>query len=273
MKTLWPKFKEDFRCPACNHADWSCRYSEKVYICMRIQSSRPSKDGGWYHKFSDDKKPSYIPARKSAPKVDPLTIKRVEKDLSLLAKELKVTEMSLKSLEVVWSNEYKAWLFPMRNGANEIIGWNRRYENGDKKIVAGTKAGLYIPQVEPIYDPLFICEGGSDTAALFDMGLQAIGRFNCNSGAEYIKAYCKINSIHRIVIIADHDSEKQKDGDKVLIPGRDGALKLKKEIGLMSVIVFPPSPLKDMRQALETLGERLARTMLLESVANRIWTK
>lgn len=271
MKSLWPKFTAQQPCPACKHHDWTCRHNGDVYICMRVQSPRPSRDGGWYHRF-DGEKPKYIPARKSTPQVDPLSVTTVKKDLSDLAHKLGVTKMSLEALEVVWSDEYGAWMFPMRNGNNEIIGWNRRYENGEKKIVAGTKGGLYIPQVEPIYEPFFICEGGSDTAAMYDMGLQAIGRFNVNSGAEYIKQYCRQNTITRVVIIADNDSEKNIK-DKILIAGRDGALKLKKEIGLMSCIIIPPPSCKDVRTMMAVMGRDATRNELLERVANRIWTK
>ena len=207
---------------------------------------------------------------KVPPRVNPLSISGVEKNLDVLAEQIKVSVYSLKALEVVWSDEYKAWLFPMRNGKNEIIGWNRRFENGEKRIVAGTNGGLYIPQIEPIYDLLFVVEGGSDTAAMLDMGLLAIGRFNVNSGAEYIKEYARINGAKRIVIVADNDELKQRPNGDTWRPGLDGARKLEKEIGSKAISIVVPNPYKDVRQMLNVLGARAARNMICDTALNKL---
>lgn len=270
MSNLWPKFSKERPCPACGRFDWTCRAGDRAFICMRVASDRPAKDGGYYHWY-DSAKPILPPPRlKIPPKptVNPNSVSGVEFNLDKLAGDLGVSEMSLKALGVVWSNQYHAWLFPMRNGGNELVGWNRRFENGEKKIVAGMKGGLYIPQTEP-QPTLFICEGGSDTAALFDMGLFGIGRFNVSSGAADLKKFLSTNKIYRAVIIADNDGIKKYNAGTGR-PGIEGALRLKKELGVASVIWMPPSPCKDVREFKKRGG---TASLILNDVSKKVWSK
>ena len=156
----------------------------------------------------------------------------------------------------------------MRNGKNELVGWNRRFENGEKKIVAGMKGGLYIPQVEP-QDMAFICEGGSDTAALFDMGLFGIGRFNVSSGLVDLKQFLSANKIYKAVIIADNDGIKKYNAGTGR-PGIEGALRLKKDLGVNSVIWMPPSPCKDVREFKKRGG---TASLIFNEIKNKVWSK
>ena len=58
-----------------------------------------------------------------------------------------------------------------------IIGINRRFRDGSKKHLKGTKRGLtYAEDWATTDGPILLPEGGSDTAALLTMGLAAIGR-------------------------------------------------------------------------------------------------
>ena len=269
MSTIWPKFSKEHPCPKCGHWDWTCRAGTKMFVCMRVESDRPNKDGGWLHFFDGGK--SFIPPRRfvppSAPRINPqsVVVKSCGEDL---AAELGVSMAALRTLGVGWSDQYGAWMFPMRNGSNEVVGWNRRYKNGEKKIVAGTKGGLYIPQID-VQETAFICEGGSDTAALLDLGFFAIGRFNVSSGAEDLKTFFSDNKIFRAVIIADNDSLKNLNGRKAR-PGIEGAIRLKKALGITSVIWQPPSPCKDVREFVKRGG---TRELILSDLRTKVWSK
>jgi len=238
-------------------------------LCQRVESNRPFAKGGWFH-FYDKQAPVRVPAPRFVPKKSVSSIKTTICGDDL-AKELGVSIESLKVLGVGWSNECSAWLFPMRNGQNEIIGYNRRFPNGDKRIVAGTSAGLYIPQVKPSEPKglLYICEGGSDTAALFDLGIFAVGRFNVNSGADFLREFIKLNKFNRLVIIPDNDEIKQL-GNKQGRPGILGAEKLKADLKMTSVIWMPPSPIKDVRQFKLRGG---TKQMIENEIKNKVWTK
>jgi phage/plasmid primase-like uncharacterized protein len=272
---IWPHATIKNPCPVCGKPDW-CSFGDRAAICRRVESSKPHLDrggnfDGWYH-FYDSARPQ-IPPRKwtpPRPAINPQTIKTKTCGEDL-AKELGVSMAALRTLGVGWSDQYQAWMFPMRNGKNEVVGWNRRFKDGSKKIVGGTKAGLYIPQMD-FFDeaqPVVICEGGSDTAALLDLGFFAIGRFNVSSGAEDLKEFFQANNIHRCIIISDNDERKNLNGRQGR-PGIEGALRLKKALKTKSVIWMPPTPCKDVRDFVNRGG---TKELILSDVKNKVWTK
>ena len=241
---------------------------------MRVQSNHAAKDGGWYHDYGD-KKPAYIPPKRTVPKVN-LDFEKYWNNLiirnpwsgDLMAEDLGVSYNSLVNLGMVKDEIEKAWAIPMRDGENKIIGIHLRCDDGSKKAVLGSRNGLFIPQVEP-QKFAYLPEGMSNTAALLTMGYYAIGRPSCNSGAEMLKVALKRLQISRIVIVADND-EVKANGQR---PGQDGAKKLKKDLGLMSVVFTPPSPLKDVRELLQKLGIESARNYINSSIQNKVWTR
>jgi hypothetical protein len=38
------------KCPICGRSDW-CTFADDIAICMRVESPRPSANGGWVHKL------------------------------------------------------------------------------------------------------------------------------------------------------------------------------------------------------------------------------
>lgn len=264
---IWPKFTKESPCPACGRADWTCRAGDRAFVCMRVESERSATDGGWYHSYASErpKIPARIKTYSTSVNLSTVKIKSCGEDLAV---ELGVSMKSLVALGVGWSDINNAWMFPMRNGKNEIVGYNRRFRNGEKKIMAGTKAGLYIPQIET-QPMVFICEGGSDTAALLDMGFFAIGRFNVSSGAEFLKEWFRINKIYQCVIIADNDELKKYAGGMGR-PGIEGATRLKADLGMKSVIWQPPSPCKDLREFKKRGG---TRELILSDLKNKVWSR
>ena len=282
INKIWPSFTRENPCPACGHwgNDWTCRAGDKVFVCMRVASNRTAKDGGFYHEYGE-KKPTYIPPKRSAPKVnldfDAMSKSfrswnEIESDIEELSESLGVSKESLNSLMVGWSQEHEAHTIPMRDGDNKIIGIHLRCDDGSKKAVVGSRNGLFIPQVEP-QKVAYLAEGASNTAALLTLGFFAIGRPSCNSGGEMLKVALKRLGVSRIVIVADNDCIKTAPDGRTFRPGQDGAKKLKKELGLMSVIFSTPSPCKDVRELLQKLGIESARNYITNSVAGKVWTR
>lgn len=274
MSKIWPHFTKKYPCPACGHFDWTCRAGETRFVCMRIQSDHPARDGGFYHSYGE-KKPTYIPPKQSVVKVvdfetmsDWLEISYSEQWLNVFSCGIGVSKESLKYLKVGWSSESQSWAIPMRDGDNKIIGIHLRCSDGTKKAVISSRNGLFIPQCEN-QNIAYLCEGASNTSALLTMGFFAIGRPSCNSGCEMLKVCLKRLGINCVVIVADNDCIKV-NGTR---PGQDGAKKLKKELGLMSVIFTAPSPLKDVRDLLIKLGRDDARQFIQSSVSQKIWTR
>jgi len=280
MSEIWPHFTKENPCPACGHHDWTCRAGTKAYICQRIGSQFPSKCGGFYHFYDDMPRPEIKPEpKRSAPKVETCfddfhknwLFNSDQLDLIKFSKSLDVSYDSIISLGACWAFANSAFGIPMRDGDNKIIGIQLRSDDGMKKCVTGSRGGLFIPQCET-QKIAYICEGASNTAALLTMGFFSIGRFNCNSGGDMLKIALKRLKINSVVLVADNDPLKFAN-DKTFRPGQDGVKKLKKELGLSSVIFSTPNPVKDVRQLLQKLGVESARNYIRSSIENKVWTK
>lgn len=64
-------------CPVCGKPDW-CGYTDTIAICMRVPSDRPSKNGGWVHRLTDDnwQGAEYNPGPKPTKRADIFTLDR-----------------------------------------------------------------------------------------------------------------------------------------------------------------------------------------------------
>lgn len=280
MSHLWPKFSKESPCPACGHWDYTCRAGNKVFVCMRVDSGRLNvnkdggSDGGWIHQYNGQR-PIYVGQPRIAPRR--INVESVSKTLNsteidTLAKQLGVSVESLKALDAAWSPKEQAWVFPMSNGAGEVVGFRTRYPDGEKRAITGSQGGLFIPDIEP-EEIAFLPEGPTDTAALLTMGFYAIGRPSCNSGTEFLRQTLKRLSIRRVVVVADNDEEKERPNGTKWRPGLDGAKRLKKDLGLMSVLWMPPNPIKDSRQLLNKAGVEKAKKMINDSLIGKTWNR
>ncbi len=151
------------------------------------------------------------------------------------------------------------WAIPERNAVGEVIGTAHRYPDGSKGFEKGGNRGLIMEWPLSAYagtsaaDPIFICEGASDTAALLGLGLCAVGVPMAGFGGAILAQVLKDR---HAVTVSDADSS-----------GRDGAGKIAAELmGSCSSVrlIKPPGDAKDARQAIiEGAGrsdfERLAR--------------
>ena len=251
-----PPFNE---CPICGKPD-HCLLQEDgtAAICTRISQGGTkvgTQDAGWLHKLTADpnwKRPN-LPPKKFEPEKIPnwfLLVQQCQNnlpDLSGLSKELGVSALSLSRLNVGWFR--KCYTFPMRNGQNKFVGIRMRAKKG-KFAIEGGKNGIFWPLgvFAESREPLFICEGPTDTAALLDLGFEAIGRASCNTGKNYIIEM--IESKDRIVIImGDKDEAKFKPDGEAYYPGQEGAIQLAADLKehVRHVRIIKPPKQKDIR--------------------------
>ena len=267
-------------CPVCGHGDW-CVVSLDggTAICMRTQSDKPNTNGGWIHVLKRIPPPSrrvYVapPVRKRLfdaeramagfrEEFEQYGDKDIFDSAIEIGEELGIAGATVDRLLVGRSRFYNAWAFPMRDGLGKIVGIRLRgYGSSDKWSVAGSRDGLF-------YDPtltaevsvsggvkgreIVICEGASDCAAAYAIGLPCVGRSSCMTGGDDLLVLLKRLMVSRVTIIADNDSYKPRivrspSGAPMRVnwrPGLEGAEALAKKLKRTYRIVAPPK--KDLR--------------------------
>ncbi|MDE2100099.1 MAG: hypothetical protein KGL39_22785 [Patescibacteria group bacterium] len=194
--------------------------------------------------------------------------KRVDLDLLQLANALIVSHEALQSLSAAYCAEKKAWAFPMTGKDGKWCGVRLRNAEGFKWAVSGSSNGVFLPDTEP--QPIaYLPEGPTDTAACLTLGLFAIGRPSCNTGVEELKSNLARLGIRKVVIISDNDNLK-RIGNREGRPGIEGALRLKKELRMLSVVWMPPGKIKDVREFLKRGG---TRQLIENEISKKPWTK
>src|SRR4051794_41167507 len=55
VQAEWTRVRPDRPCPKCERTDWcSLAADDSAVICMRVESDRPTKNGGWLHRLAED---------------------------------------------------------------------------------------------------------------------------------------------------------------------------------------------------------------------------
>ncbi|MHC4618378.1 MAG: hypothetical protein ACYTEQ_11570 [Planctomycetota bacterium] len=263
-------------CPVCSKPDWCLVAKDgSAAICARTEqgSIKRCGDAGWLHVLRENvhnvphvhgssaKKRKLVrivtsPHERREDFEPPVKKYQEQLDqhrLNLLAEQLGVSAESLMRLKAGWDGQ--AYTFPMSDAEGRIIGIRRRFLDGRKVSVTGSRTGLFVPATQPADGVLVIVEGESDLAAALTLGFAAIGRPNCNSKIE-MTAKCA-RGYSEIAIISDNDAA-----------GRNGAEKLAEALVLYypSVkIVCPPEGIKDLRQ---WLAAGLSRPTLQQTISN-----
>ena len=250
-------------------------------ICFRVESDRPHDKGGWVHVLKRTLPPprNFAPVRRTRPQL--VDMERVMQGFwrefegthpqeggraatFYLSEDLWLDADALRRLTPGRAEFYKAWAFPMRDGDGKVVGVRlREYASGRKWSVSGSKDGLF-------YDPdmdaaetvshgmkgreIVICEGATDCAAGYEIGLATVGRSSCNTGVEHLKRLCERLRVSRVTIVTDNDLFKERTTRAagmapvrtVWRPGIEGAERLARELGRMYRLVTPPK--KDLRE-------------------------
>ncbi len=249
-------------CPVCKKPDWCRVFGDGWVECMRVQSDRPAKSGGFMHRPGESgANHSHL---RPPPKWQPPTINatKLMRDwlaattptaLAEFATSLGVSTPSLVAVGAAWAAPHAAWAFPMCDGYGNVVGIRLRNERG-KFAVRGSRQGVFLASV-PAQKTLFVCEGPTDTAAAVELGLFAVGRPNCCCGGAEIKVFARRYDCRRVVIISDNDK-----------PGLDGARKVGGELKLPFAVYVPPA--KDVREFVRLGG---TRAMIENTLNNTIW--
>lgn len=185
--------------------------------------------------------------------------------LDQLAGTLKVSSEALRRLHVGWKAENRrldretgkwfddgpAWTFPERDAQGRVIGIQRRFVNPtlEKKVIAGSRRGLYLPDGwSEMPGPVIVPEGASDVAALLSVGRCAVGRPNVRAGIDLLVEL--FGDEAREVVVAGENDEKL-DGTW---PGRAGAVRVSEaladRLGRAVKRLMPPPGFKDLRDLL-----------------------
>lgn len=179
-----------------------------------------------------------------------------------LASQLGVSCESLRWLGVGFDGS--AFMFPMQDAMDKCIGIHRRFPDGKKLCLKGSRLGLFCPEGKADYQTLLICEGVSDTAAALTLGFKAIGRPGCSQCVPMTVQWCAERGISEGIIFSDNDSSGI---------GLEGAKELCKE--LISVvpkvkIIAPPPLYKDLRQWLKDgVNKRTIQDLIEKTKAHR----
>ena len=175
-------------------------------------------------------------------------------------------QLGLNNLEALtrfglgWDGE--AWTYPCYDGGKNIVGIMRRFEDGHKVWVSRSRPGLFLPKMKSFEGNIFICEGMSDPATLVDMGFRAIGRPNCQTGTEYIKAllYRHGSAVRQVTIVGDNDPDNVHGN-----VGKNGAVRLARDLygGSQHIACLEvPDGFGDVRQWITEGGA--TRDMIIE---------
>jgi len=224
----WTRVNRRRPCPICGKGDW-CGLSPDgtIACCMRVESNRPARNGGWLHRIAGalpgHAPRAYTPPPKAAaPRaidwagtLDRCARNTRAAEVDRLAGNLGVSAASLSRLGIVWVAPRHAWGFPMRDAAQQVIGIRLRTNGGFKFAVTGSRNGLFWPEDLTGAGPLLICEGPTDTAALLDLGHDAIGRPSCAGNVEMVVDAVGVLHRQHLVVVADSDENGIKGADRL----------------------------------------------------------
>jgi len=237
-------------CPICQKPDW-CGMAEDgtVVICMRVQSQKPTRNGGWLHRL-DTQTPTRTLRLPPPPRTRPANINAEalvnawerateNKDRQRLSGLLGIGIPTLVHLRASWADSYAAWAFPMRNHTGKTVGIRLRAEDGRKWAVTGSRAGLFYSDDWVYCKRVLICEGPTDTAAAMEIGFGAIGRPSCRGQEDMLR---ELLAGYRgdVVIMQDRDSAKHRPDGSKFFPGQEGAALLASRLKRPLRIITPP---------------------------------
>ena len=205
------RVSKDNPCRVCGHQDWCMISDDGTFaICPRTPSDRVVGEAGYYHKLDTKIETKNM---KQSRKIlvnmhwDNLHDSYIKKLLPFDGHEslCEILDVSHSTLEIYgcgWDGE--CYTIPLRNEYNNIIGIQRRFLDGKKRMITGSRAGLFLPQgincARNQY--VYICEGFSDTATCMELGFFAIGRMSATTGTMTLARLLKGRNV---VIVGDND--------------------------------------------------------------------
>lgn len=237
-------------CPICHKPDF-CLIAEdgKSCICARISegSIRKAGEAGWFFILDESYKPMPVKKKQRVPINWNLLNEFYKKKFNGKVPFTEISQITLKAFNI--GLDGKAYTFPMRNEKREIIGIHKRYADGKKGTEKGSQLGLFIPNTLDLLTAgrIYVCEGLSDTAAVYNLGYKVIGKPSARAGNDLVCKFVKREVIKEVGIIADNDKA-----------GILGAVELSKvlvyECDLWGIKIIIADT-KDIREDIQTYGK------------------
>ena len=244
-------------CKICGKTNWCVQMDDgSATLCPRsdgVGAFRKYGEYGYLHIRDGSLQDRPLPPMKKKPErpVAPIdwngNIKRwtVNGRLAELAEALGVSARVLEELSVGWDG--KAWVFPERDGDGTVIGVNRRFVDGSKRCVTGSRRGLTysLDWATRRKGPILVVEGGSDVAAGLSMDLCTIGRPSNTGGVKHLERLLR-DTKRTVLVVGERD--RKPDGRW---PGMDGcrvvSAALGKALGCKVTGSLLPDGAKDLR--------------------------
>jgi phage/plasmid primase-like uncharacterized protein len=260
----YTRVRYDFRCPVCGKDSWCLVAVDGTSaICQRCSSDRRVGDAGWKHIFEESidvpKNATKKPIKKSVADLAGLHSQYTNDldcvgQLKELAYDRGLNWMVLLHMGVGWDGE--ALTFPMRDATGTITGFRRRFPDGTKRSVVGSRDGLFYAEPVMQSDVVLVCEGPTDTLAAMHLDFAAIGRPSCQGCVEETIAMLDRMKAEHVVIIADNDA-----------PGRKGAVAMSNALlpHVPRVTVISPRQHKDLAEYVAEGAPRSAIESIMES--------
>ena len=293
MRNDWHNVSKKEPCPICHKTDWcSISNNGEVCVCHRVESPYPTKSGyGWIHRLKErssvGSSVSWLvrsrwitnkPTNQETNNHQPATYFAAlptgdsqERICARLERELGLPKAMLEMHDVRWDSHANAVAFPMRNADGEVTGIRyRQLSTGRKWALKGSKDGLfYIPEYIPITDEIVVCEGPTDMLAAASVGLNAVGRSSCMTGAAHLREFVRSHRVKHVSIIGDNDKPHDRPDGSWWRPGLDGAAKLARDLHVSARIVLPPPHIKDTREWYRS--GLLSKNAFLEAASGAKW--
>ena len=127
----------------------------------------------------------------------------------------------LKAWEQLAKRDGNRWAIKERDATGEGIGTAYRLQNGEKHFKKGGNRGLIYPEPLNPYagsskqDPIFVCEGASDTAALIGLELDAVGIPMTGQCGEMLAELLKGR---HVVVVRDADEAGRNGAERIIRP-------------------------------------------------------
>jgi hypothetical protein len=268
---------EQMPCPICKHTDWCCVTQNGEHaLCQRAASNFPYGEAGYIHRLGE---PVQVEIVRRAPKQPRWTSNEIRSISGAcfvaanihyrwsVARSLGVSEESLQRLEVGMGRTGEYATFPMRDAQLEYKGIRYRFSNGKKRSLKGGSEGLFIPNNLGACRVLYIVEGPTDTAALLTMGLDAIGKPNCNGGTKFIVYFLATRPHTKVVIVSDNDAPDRQGRHA----GQDGARKLAAVLRERVLATIMPRAHKDVREYLNFFAHSYSAARAIMTVDQAYW--
>ena len=252
----WLRSSKSNPCPICDHTDWCLVSADgSSALCMRVESDRPSRSGGWDHRLRESDR-SRRDGWKVVRRIESVSVsstdwlelaKRLHRSCSSkgyawLSNRLGISERSLRSLRVGWNGENRSFSFPMREPNGNVCGIRYRSMTDAKFSERGGREGLFFCPTDLVPAYLLVVEGASDTAAMIDVGYPSvIGRDNCTGNISQIVTLCRRLKPASVVVIPDND-----------VPGIDGANRLIEALPCGANLLLLPDAIKDVRECIQS---------------------